>query len=95
MTESSIKIIKQLGPSVLKAKMPNDVVDKLNSYIDKIVIDEKKLKDLNMGENLVGDVTQEFKLEKDIMFESGFINFLAVSSKRWIELETKKKTYQI
>ena len=28
MTESSIKIIKQLGPSVLKAKMPNDVVDK-------------------------------------------------------------------
>jgi len=91
MTETTIKIIKHLGPSVLKAKMPNDVVDKLNSYIDKTAIDEKKSKDLNMGENLVGDVTQEFKLEKEILFESGFINFLAVSAKRWIEIETKKK----
>ena len=90
MTETTIKIIKHLGPSVLKAKMPNDVVDKLNSYIDKTAIDEKKSKDLNMGENLVGDVTQEFKLEKEILFESGFINFLAVSAKRWIEIETKK-----
>ena len=91
MKENEIKIIKQLGPSVLKAKMPEDVVNKLNTYIDKMILDEGKTKDLNMGENLVGDVTQEFKLEKEIMFESGFINFLGVCTKRWVELETNQK----
>ena len=91
MQEDKISIIKNLGPSVLKAKIPVDIVNKLNNYIDVIVEDEEKSKKLNYGENLVGDVTQEFKLEQKIVIDSGFLNFLATRLKKWIEVETEKK----
>ena len=91
MSEDKVEIIKNLGPSVLKAKIPKDIVKKLNTYIDEIVQNKEKLKNLNYGEYLVGDVTQEFKLEKKIVIESGFLNFLANRVKKWIEIETKKK----
>ena len=91
MSEDKVEIIKNLGPSVLKAKIPIDIVNKLNSYIDEVIQNREKSKSLNYGEHLVGDVTQEFKLEKKIVIESGFLNFLANRVKKWIEIETEKK----
>ena len=91
MSEDKIEIIKNLGPSVLKAKIPIEIVNKLNSYIDEIILNKDKLKQLNYGEYLVGDVTQEFKLEKKIVIDSGFLNFLATRVKKWIEVEMDKK----
>ena len=61
-----LKILKPFGPSILKTKIPKEIIYKLNDYIDNIVIDEKKSNDLDMGNKLVGDVTQEFELEKKI-----------------------------
>ena len=91
MSEDKIEIIKNLGPSVLKTKIPIEIVNKLNSYIDEIISNKDKLKQLNYGEHLVGDVTQEFKLEKKIVIDSGFLNFLATRVKKWIEVEMEKK----
>ena len=91
MSEDKVEIIKNLGPSVLKAKIPIDIVNKLNTYIDEVIQNREKSKSLNYGEHLVGDVTQEFKLEKKIVIESGFLNFLANRVKKWIEIETEKK----
>ena len=91
MSEDKVEIIKNLGPSVLKAKIPIDIVNKLNSYIDEVIQNREKSKSLNYGEHLVGDVTQEFKLEKKIVIESGFLSFLANIVKKWIEIETEKK----
>ena len=56
------RIIKNFGPSVLKVKIPQKIVDNINQYIDGIVSNKEKTKILNAGENLVGDVTQEFNL---------------------------------
>ena len=33
-------IIKGFGPSILKAKIPKDIVDKLNSYVDELIVNK-------------------------------------------------------
>ena len=64
MNKADLKIVRPFGPSVMIAKIPTDTLSALNNYIDTIISDEKKSKELNHGNQLVGDVTQEFKLEK-------------------------------
>ena len=85
------RVLKNFGPSVLKVKIPQKIVDTINQYIDKIILDKKKSKELDIGERLVGDVTQEFELEQKIMQESGWGQFLSNCVSKWIELETKNK----
>ena len=85
------KFIKHFGPSVFKVKIPQNIVQDLNDYVDKIILDNKKQKELDYGNKLIGDVAQEFKLEKEIMEKSGWIDFLAQSASKWIELQTEKK----
>ena len=85
------RIIKKFGPSILHVKIPVDIIKTLNNYIDLTVEDKKKIKELNAGENLVGDVTQEFMLETDFIKKSGWHKFLESCVNKWIEFETKKK----
>ena len=89
--ELEYKFIKHFGPSIFKVKIPGKIVEELNNYVDKIVTNNEKEKELDYGQYLVGDVTQEFKLEKDILEKSGWLNFLAQSASKWIELQTEKK----
>ena len=91
MEKINIELIKIFGPSILKVSIPQGIVDNLNNYIDRIIMDEKKSKELDIGERLVGDVTQEFELEQKIMQESGWGQFLSNCVSKWIELETKNK----
>ena len=86
-----IQIIRHFGPSIAKTKIPQKIVDQLNSYIDQIVIDEQKSNKLNMGLDLAGDVTQEFKLEKEFMNKSGWLNFLANVTREWINSHSGEK----
>ena len=89
--ELEYKFIKCFGPSIFKVKIPDKIVEELNNYVDKIVTNNEKEKELDYGKYLVGDVTQEFKLEKDILEKSGWLNFIAQSASKWIELQTEKK----
>ena len=86
-----IQIIKHFGPSIAKTKIPKDIVNQLNSYIDKIIVDEQKINKLNMGLELAGDVTQEFKLEREFMNKSGWLNFLANVTREWINSHSGEK----
>ena len=88
--EKNFEIIQPFGPSVLKVKIPEEIVNKLNLYIDEIILDNNKVSGLNHGQNLVGDVTQEFKLEKTFMEKSGWGDFLANSVHKWILLSIKQ-----
>ena len=91
MSDFKYQIIRRFGPSIFKIKMPQKTVDKLNNYVDSLIKDQKKSKKLNYGEHLVGDVTQEFLLEKKIITESGWLNFLSTCVLKWIKVETGKK----
>ncbi|MDC3037674.1 hypothetical protein OA250_02560 [Candidatus Pelagibacter sp.] len=62
MTDNiQIQITKPFGPSVAKVKMPLELIEKLNNYIDNIINDEAKYKNLDYGNKLAGNVKQEFK----------------------------------
>ena len=91
MNKNDLKIVRPFGPSVMIAKIPIETLKLLNDYIDTIISDEKKSKELDHGDKLVGDVTQEFKLEKEIIEKSGWGKFLAESVSYWMEMEMKRK----
>ena len=86
-----IKLIKPFGPSILKAEIPKNILQKLNNCIDKIIEDNQKSNNLNLGNNLAGDVTQEFKLEQNFITESGWLNFLAKCVQEWIKSAINKE----
>ena len=93
MTEEEVKyqVIRNFGPSVFKIKIPKSIIDNLNNYIDEVVQNKKKQENLNFGNKLVGDVTEEFILEKEIITSSGWLNFISTCIQKWIEVETGKK----
>ena len=84
-------LLTPFGPKIAKVKMPEDLVKKLNDYIDKVINDKILSNDLNHGEELVGDVTQEIKLEPKIVKDSGWADFLALNVSKWIFSEIGKK----
>ena len=87
--------IKIFAPAIFKVKIPEIIVERLNNHIDKIINDKEKSEKLNYGESLVGDVTQEFLLEKEIAEKSGWLDFLAKCTKIYIELNEEKKNIRI
>ena len=52
-----------------KIKIPEKILNDLNKYIDEIIIDNQKLRQLNHGNKLIGDVTHEFRLDQDFSKE--------------------------
>ena len=91
MEKVNIELIKIFGPSVFKVSIPETIVNNLNNYIDEIIKNKERSKELDIGERLVGDVTQEFEIEQKIMQESGWGQFLSNCVSKWIEIETKSK----
>ena len=91
MTYLDLKLFKPFGPSVAKVTIPENIIDELNKYTDQVIKNSDKLKDLNHGNKLVGNVQQEFRLEKEFMEKSGWGEFLANGVKSWIQ-ESHKKT---
>ena len=85
------KFIKPFGPSVLKVKIPNEIINELNNYIDQIIKDQKKKELLNHGKKLVGDVTQEFLLEQDFAIKCGWAKFLGRCVQEWIKIDSNKQ----
>ena len=91
MDKIDIKVVRPFGPTYAHVKIPNRILDSLNDYIDNLIKDQNKKAKLNFGESLVGDVTQEFLIEKEIAEKSGWLNFLGTCIQKWIEIELNKK----
>ena len=89
--ENNYGLIKAFGPSIFKAKIPEDLLNKLNKFIDDTINDEEQSKKLDVGKGLVGDVKQEFKLDKKTVQESGWLKFLGDTVAQWIYKDTGNK----
>jgi len=87
----SLQILKPFGPSVMKVKIPEKILNDLNDYVDRIVEDKERKTKLDYGDQLAGDVTQEFKIEPEFATKIGWVKFLAQATQKWIELEMKTK----
>jgi len=84
-------ILRNFGPSVFKVNIPIKIVEQINNHIDNLITDKKKQKDLDHGEKLVGDVSQEFRLDNDLIEKTGWGNFLAFCTNNWIQIILNKK----
>ena len=86
----SVELIRPFGPSIAKVKIPKQLVDSINEYVDNIISNEQKAKELSAGSKLAGDVTQEFKLEQDFMSQCGWLKFLGQCVQKWIKVSINK-----
>jgi hypothetical protein len=80
-----IQIFKPFGPSIVKARMPIQLINQMNNYVDNVIENELKAKDLDNGSNLVGKVKQEFLLEDDFMKKIKWPEFLGSIVSLWIQ----------
>ena len=91
MTESIFKISRPFGPSLGMTVMPQNIIDKINKFIDKdINSNPSKVTDLDHGGKLVGQVNQEIKLPKEII-DGEYLNFLTVFTKTYIKQSINKE----
>ena len=86
----SIQLIRAFGPTIAKIKIPNEMVKALNDYVDGLIINKKKSKELSAGANLAGDVTQEFKLEKEFSQRVGWLDLISKGVFQWIQMSTNQ-----
>ena len=86
-----IRLLRPFGPAIAHVKMPENLIEELNNYTDKIINNEKKANELNMGKVLAGQVSQEFELEEDFMKKIGWIDFLKKGTENWISFAIGKK----
>ena len=91
MSISSLSVVKPFGPSIVKVSIPEILLNNLNKYVDKTILDENKIKELDHGFKLAGNVKQEFQLEENFLKSSGLLDFLFTSVQKWIEVVEKKK----
>ena len=85
-----IQLIRAFGPTIAKIKIPNEMVKALNDDVDRLIIDKKKSKELSAGANLAGDVTQEFKLEKEFSQRVGWLDLISKGVFQWIQMSTNQ-----
>tara|TARA_B100000787_G_scaffold102652_1_gene76006 strand:- start:260 stop:889 length:630 start_codon:yes stop_codon:yes gene_type:complete len=84
-----IQITQPFGPSIVKLKLPDEFIIKMNEYVEEINKDKKKLRELDNGPNLVGAVKQEIILEKDFMRSIKWNEFLTIVCKTWLRKKEK------
>ena len=95
MAEEESLLYRPFGPTIFKVKIPEKIIQELNNYIDALIEDKERLKKLDHGARLAGQVSQEFSLEKEFMIKIGWGKFLAESTKQWILNVCAKKNYRI
>tara|TARA_B100000470_G_C19635820_1_gene321967 strand:+ start:83 stop:697 length:615 start_codon:yes stop_codon:yes gene_type:complete len=87
----NFQIIKPFGPSIVKIKMSSEMISEINNYVDLIIQDKEKSKNLDEGSNLIGKVQQEFLMEVDFMKKIKWAEFLVSAVSKWVLEEQKKK----
>ena len=91
MTEKNFRTIyKPFGPNIGLTTIPEDLINKINNYIDELIKDEERAKKQNVGKILAGNVSQEFDLDKEFSSKSGWVEFLATECGHWIKQATGK-----
>ena len=86
----NIHIIRPFGPAIAQTVIPKILIDKINSFVDEVIKDEKKSRELDWGQKLAGQVTQEIALPHEFL-QGELLNFFGRISKAYIENATNKK----
>ena len=82
-----IETIKPFGPSIAKITIPSEIISGMNKYVEEVIEDEKKSNDLNYGNQLAGNVQQEFLLDIEFMKKINWGEFLGKVCQEWLNKE--------
>ena len=89
-SDIKINITRPFGPAIGSANIPKTLIDKINNFIDNLIKDKNKSKELDFGKYLAGQVTQEISLPKEII-DGELLNFFVKITKTFVESLTTKK----
>lgn len=87
----TISMIKPFGPSIVKLRLPEMMVSQMNAYVDNILEDKAKLKELDHGSQLAGNVSQEILLEAEFMKKINWAGFIALACNEWLKKTNGKE----
>lgn len=87
----NISVFWPFGPPIAKTKIPEKIITKLNSYFETNSSDNQKLKQLDHGKYLAGNVSKEIRIDHDYIKECGWLDFLANITKAYIKVATQKE----
>ena len=83
---NKINILSPFGPKLAKIKLTKKIIKDINNEVERIILNEKKLRTNDYSKKLVGEVFQEIELSK---------NFINKKLKKFIQEKIKnylKKT---
>ena len=91
------EIYKPFGPSIVKVKLPENIIEEMNLFVDEMINDEEKLEKYNEGPKLAGNVSQEFLMTTEFMKKIKWAEYLASNCDEWVSKEKniKLKKFQI
>ena len=91
------EIYKPFGPSIVKIKIPENIIKEMNIFVDEIIDNKEKLDQLNEGPKLAGNVSQEFLMTTEFMKKIKWAEYLASNCGEWVwkEKNTKLSKFQI
>lgn len=91
----AISMIKPFGPSIIKMKLPETTVVQMNAYVDDILADEKRLKAMDHGPQLAGNVSQEILLETEFMNRIKWAGFIGAACNEWLKRTNGKELKEL
>ena len=88
---AQVEVIRPFGPTIAKTKIPQSLVDSLNSHCDSWIKDKELRTSLNHGSTLAGNVTEELKISEEFLADGKLVKFLEDSVRYWIESSIGKR----
>jgi len=88
-------MVKPFGPSIIKLKLPATMVGQLNDYVDDIIMNEAKLKALDHGSQLAGNVSQEILLEAEVARRINWAGFIGSVCNQWLKRTNGKELKEL
>ena len=89
-----MKVLSPFGPKIAIIKIPRSLINKINKEVDKILLDEKKLKKSDYSNKLVGQVKQEIKLNTNFI-KKNLSRFIDDNVKKYINKSSKRNVKKI
>ena len=61
--EIEVDILRPFGPRILKAKVPQNMIDALNAQCDELLKNDEERKERDASDDLVGHVFEELRCD--------------------------------
>jgi uncharacterized protein (TIGR02466 family) len=86
--------IRPFGPSIVKGKLPTDVIDLVNNKADQLMEDPKLAKKWDWSQNLAGNVKQEVRFPPEWLDKDGqqLVFILGQMTKQFLSLPPASET---